>query len=469
MVSKDVVVIGGGPGGYVAAIRAAQLGASVGLVEKDTLGGTCVNRGCIPTKALLRGVELLHLVRSAPDYGINVGEASLDFARLMARKREVVDRLVSGVGVLMRSNAIEVFQGKGRLVSATRIEVESATGQGQEIEAGKVILAPGSSPAPLPLRGAEGGGVITSDAALEFAELPHSLVVIGGGVVGVELAAIFAGLGVAVTVVEIMPRLIPNEDDEFGLMLEEVLKREGIEVLTGARVEGIEDEGGGGKAVLVSAGADKKRLVGQWVLVAVGRKANLDGIGLEEVGVKVESGYIAVDGGMHTSVPGIYAVGDAVGGFLLAHVASAEGRVAAENALGQGSAMDYRAVPRCIYTLPELAAVGLGEEEAKEQGYRVRVSRFPFSANARATVLGQGEGVVKFVCDATSAEVLGVHIIGPGATELIAEAALAMKMEGTAQEIFSTLHPHPTLSEAVMEAALGAEGAALHIPPRRGS
>jgi dihydrolipoamide dehydrogenase len=294
------------------------------------------------------------------------------------------------------------------------------------------------------------------------------MVVIGGGTIGVEFSTIFAKLGTRITVVEMLPQIIPTEDRELALALQGVLKREGVEVLTGARVNRIEDEPGGRKSVVISTGVGERKVAAQLVLVAVGRKPNTEGIGLEGAGVKMEAGRILVNKKMETNVPGIYAVGDAIGGIMLAHVASAEGETAAENACGKSSVVDYRAVPRCIYTMPEIAAVGVTEKEAREEGFDIEVGRFPFAANGKATILGEREGFVKVIADSKSGEVLGIHIFGSHATDLIAEAALSMKMEGTVYDVLSTIHAHPTLSEAIREAALDVKGLAFHIPPRKG-
>lgn len=467
MKESDVVVIGGGPGGYTAAIRASQLGAKVTLVEKDMLGGTCLNWGCIPTKALLRGTELANLARKGKDYGVNVGEVTIDFTQMMTHKEEVIRALGRGVRSLMSSNGIRVVKGVATLVSPRQVQVEVDTGEKQTIEARKIILAPGSIAAALPVPGADGPGVITSKEALQLSEIPQSMVVIGGGAIGVEFSTIFAGLGTTITIIEMLPEIIPTEDHEVSLFLQNSLQRKGMEVLTGAKVGGIEDEPGG-KLVTVSTEAGERKIKAQLVLIAVGRKPNTERLGLEQLGVKAEGGRILVNQKMETNVPGIYAVGDAIGGILLAHVASVEGEIAAENAMGKSSVVDYRVVPRCIYTMPEIAAVGMTEKEARGERVDVAVGRFPFTANGKAAILGEREGFVKVVADSGSGQVLGIHVLGPHATDLIAEAALCMKMGGTFEEISSTIHAHPTLSEAIREAALDVEGMAFHIPPRKG-
>jgi len=459
---SDVVIVGGGPAGYVAAIRASQLGSKVILIEKDSLGGTCLNRGCIPTKALLHSVGILESARQGKDYGVNVGEIIIDFAKMMSHKDAVVKTLVTGVQYLMRSNAIEVIKGIGKVISPTEVEVDS--GQKETIKAAKIILAPGSVPLVVPIPGVDGSGVITSDGVLQLSEIPQSLLVIGGGAIGVEFATIFAKLGTKVTIVEMLPQIIPTEDHELSMSLKGVLERDGIKIFTSAQVRRIEDDPEGDKLISVTTGEGEQKLTAELVLVAVGRKPNIEGLGLEAVGIKTERGRIVVNDRMETSISGIYAAGDAVGGIQLAHVASAEGVVAVENALGKGSAIDYRVVPRCIYTMPEVAAVGLTENQAREKELNLKVSRFPFTANSKALILGQRDGFVKVLSDARSGEIFGVHILGPQATELIPEATLAMKMEATVSEISSTIHAHPTLSEAIRETALDAEGMVVHMP-----
>ena len=462
MKQSDVVIIGGGPAGYVAAIRASQLGGKVILIEKDSLGGTCLNRGCIPTKALLHSVEVLESVRKGKDYGINAGELIIDFTKIMNRKNTVVKTLVSGVQYLMRNNAIEVIKGTGKVISPTEVEVDD--GQKENIKTDKIILTPGSIPSVVPIPGVDGPGVITSDDALQLSEIPQTLLVIGGGAIGVEFATIFAKLGTKVTIVEMLPQIIPTEDQELAVSLKQALEKDGIKIFTGTQVSRIEDDPEGNKLVSVVTGEGEQKLTAELVLVAVGRKPNIEGLGLEKIGIKTERGSIVVNERMETNIPGIYAAGDAIGGILLAHVASAEGEVAVENALGKDSVMDYRVVPRCIYTMPEVAAVGLTESQAKEKGLNLKVGKFPFTANPRALILGQPNGFVKVLSDAKSGEIFGVHIFGPQATELISEAALAMKMGATASEISSTIHAHPTLSEAIKETALDVERIAVHIP-----
>ena len=462
MKQSGIVILGGGPGGYVAAIRASQLGAKVTLVEKDTLGGTCLNRGCIPTKALLHSVEILESVRSGKSYGIDVGNINIDFVTIMSRKNNVVKTLTNGVQYLMKSNSIEVIKGTGKLVSPTEIEIDS--GQQESVKAGKVILTPGSIPSVVPISGVGGSGVITSDEALQLSEIPQSLLIIGGGVIGVEFATVFAKLGTEVTVVEMLPQIIPIEDQELAIALRRVLERDGIKIFTSTQVKEIEDGPEGNKVLLVKAEEGELKLEAKLVMVAVGRRPNTAGLGLEEIGIKLEQGAIIVNDRMETNIPGIYAAGDAIGGIQLAHVASAEGEVAAENALGKEAKIDYRAVPRCIYTMPEVAAVGLTEAQAKHEGRDIKIGKFPFTANPRALIMGQPGGFLKVVSDALSEEIIGFHIFGPHATELIAEAVLAMKVGATVADVSATIHAHPTLTEAMRETVLDTQEIAIHMP-----
>jgi dihydrolipoamide dehydrogenase len=462
---KEVVIIGGGPGGYVAAIRAAQLGGKVTLVEKEELGGTCLNWGCIPTKALLRGVELLELATGSKEYGITVGSPAVDFSKMMARKDRAVKTLVSGVGGLMKANGIEVIKGRARLRTSPQIEVLDEKQQTLTLQAKKTILATGSTAADLPIPGVKLPGVIDNKGALQLSQVPQSMVVIGAGPIGLELGMIFASLGAKVTIVEMLPQILPNEDEEVASALEKSLRRFKIDFLTGTQVQEITMGSEGRLRVRTKKGEKEETFEGEKVLVAVGRRANLDGLGLEEAGVRFQKKGIEVNEKMETSIPNVYAIGDVTGQLLLAHFASAQGEVAAANALGHASQMEGRVVPRCVYTLPEVAAVGLTEKEARKRGQDVRVGKFPFAANGKAAILGERTGFVKIVSEAKYGEILGVHLFGPHATDLIGEAALAMRLEATAMDISQTIHPHPTLTEALMEAALDVGGSAVHIPP----
>ena len=462
MEEKDVVVIGGGPAGYVAAIRASQLGASVALIEKDKLGGTCLNQGCIPTKTLLRGVELISLVNKAKNYGINTGEVTVDFAKLMKRKDKTVQMLEVGIHSLMKSNAIEVFKGRGKLTSPTQVQVKTERGEKRILKTSKIILAPGSIPASMSVPGADSPGVITTDDALKLSQIPENMVIIGGGTIGTEFATIFGKLGVRVTLVEMLPQIIPTEDSELAHSLEKSLKKDGVQIFTGAQVIAIEDKPNEVKSVIVRTEQGERRYESQLVLIAIGRKPCIKGLGLERIGVATTRDGIKTNEKMETNIAGIYAAGDAVGGILLAHVASAEGMIAAENALGMDTKIDYRVVPRCIYTMPEIGTVGITAKEVKRKGLPVKVAIFPLAANSKALILGERGGFIKIVTDANSGEILGFHIFGPQATELVAEAALTMHMKGNVHDLISTLHAHPTLYEAIREAALEEQGIPIH-------
>jgi dihydrolipoamide dehydrogenase len=467
MAEKEIVIIGAGPGGYVAAIKAAQLGGKVTLIEKDELGGTCLNWGCIPTKALLRGVELLEAVEGAKEFGVQVAGVSVDLAKLMARKDRAVKTLVAGVSGLMKSNGIEVIKGKAGLLSPRKIQVLDQQNQTMAFEARRVILAPGSVSARLPIPGADLPGVMDSNGALQLTRIPDSMVIIGAGPIGLEFGTIFAALKTKVTIVEMLPQILPTEDAEVASALEKSLRHFKIQFFTGAQVKEIIEIGEGKKKVLVQQGDSEKDFEAEVVLVAVGRKPNLENLGLAEAGIQADKKGIEVNSRMETNSPGVYAIGDATGKWLLAHFASAQGEVAAENAMGREVELESRAVPRCVYTLPEVASVGMTEKEAKEGGYDYRAGRFPFSASGKATVIGERNGFVKILSEVKYGEVLGVQIFGPHATDLIGEAVLAMQMEGTAQDLAKTIHPHPTLTEAMKEAALDVDGMALHISPRK--
>jgi dihydrolipoamide dehydrogenase len=468
MEEKDVVVIGGGPAGYVAAIRASQLGARVAVIEKDKLGGTCLNRGCIPTKTLLRGVELIGLVDEAKNYGINTGEVTVDFTKLMKRRDKTVQMLEIGIHSLMKSNTIEVVKGGGELVSATQVQVKTEKGEKIILKTKKIILAPGSIPASMSIPGADSRGVITTDDALKLHQIPGSIVIIGGGAIGTEFATIFTKLGSKVTLVEMFPQIIPTLDSELALSLEKSLRKDGVQIFNGAQAIRIEDKPNEIKSVVLSTGQEERKCEAQLVLIATGRKPCIKGLGLERIGLLTAVDGIKTNEKMETNIAGIYAAGDATGGILLAHVASAEGMIAAENALGMNSKIDYKVVPRCIYTIPEIGTVGITEKEAKRRGIPVKVGTFPLAANSKALILGERNGFFKMVTHAKSGEILGFHVYGPQATELVAEVALTIHMKGTVHEILSTLHAHPTLYEAIREAALEAKGMPIHKVSREG-
>ncbi len=455
----DVAVVGGGPGGYVAAIRASQLGQSVCLIEKDRLGGTCLNRGCIPTKSLVAGMEAFALAKRLGEFGVEAKDVSVDFPKMIARKNKIVSRLRAGVGFLLKRGKIKVIAGTGRLVAPGRISVHTSEGP-EEIKADNIIIATGSRPLVFPAFGYHGDNVITSDEALDFQEVPESLLVVGGGVIGCELAFIFAGLGSKVTVVDVMPTVLPMEDPDVSGFIQASLKKHGIDVMCGVKIESITCGDGEATALLDSG----QKLAAKKVLLSVGRRANSEGLGLEELGIEVNRrGEIMVNERMETNIQNIYAIGDVVGNIMLAHVASHEGTVAANNIAGHRSCMAYDAVPGAIFTRPEVASVGLNESQAKEQGIHVKIGKFPFMASGKALAMGQTDGFVKIIADADSDVILGAHIVGPGATDLIPEPTVAVRTEMTVREFTDTIHAHPTLAEALGEAALAVHGKAIHV------
>jgi len=458
----DVVIIGGGPGGYVAAIKAAHLGLKAVLIEKDKLGGVCLNRGCIPTKALVSTAELLNHLQRAGEFGIQVKDYSIDFPAIMKRKDLITRRLSSGVEQLMKANQVRVVRGEGQIIEPGIVEVLDADGQKEVIKTKNIIIATGSKVMKLPIPGIDSGGVITSDEALSLSELPSKMIIIGGGVVGIEFAGIFKALGVEVTVVEMLPRILLPIDEEIARRLAMNLKRKGIEILTDCKVKGIK-KNHQNLEVLVSTSEGEKRLETERVLLAAGRVPELGNIDVQRLGIELEKGAIKVDEKMKTNIPGIYAVGDVVGKIMLAHVASREGIVAIENISGKEVLMDYKVVPNCVFSMPEVASVGLTEEEARKENNNIKVSKFPFMANGKALGMGETEGVVKIIADADTFELLGLHILGVHASDLIAEGTLALSMEATAFEIVNTIHAHPTLAEAIAEAAEGITGKPIHL------
>ena len=457
--SFDVVVVGTGPGGYVAAIRCAQLGLNVAAIEDDRPGGVCLNWGCIPTKALLRNAEVVHLIQRAGDFGVSVGEVKPDYAKAVQRSRGVADRMAKGVEFLFRKNKITLFPGTGTLKSKNTVEVKGASGT-ETLEAKRaVILATGSQPKSLPGVTIDEKVVISSNGAVRNEARPKSIVVIGAGAVGMEFADVYAAYGAQVTVLEALPRVLPVEDEDASTLINRLFTRRGITVKTGVKVSSVKP---GGPGALVET--DGGRLEAEQVLMAVGRGARTAGIGLEAAGITLERGYVKVSATMETSVTGVYAIGDMAGAPLLAHKAMAEGVVAAEAIAGQHPRpIDYGNVPSCTYCRPQVASIGATEAKAKENGREVQVGKFPFTASGKAVALGETDGFVKVVADKATGEILGVHIVGPEATEIIHEFAVGRTLEATLEEIMHTIHAHPTLSEAALEATLAALGQAIHI------
>jgi dihydrolipoamide dehydrogenase len=459
----DIVVLGGGPGGYTAAIRAAQLGLRTAIIERERLGGVCLNWGCIPTKALLRNAEIYHLVRSAGDWGISAENVRLDFSHVIKRSRGIADRISKGVEYLMKKNKIDKISGSGRLLSADAIEVRAEGKATITVKGKHIIIATGARPRPIPGVTIDRKQIITSMEAMALPEQPASMVIIGAGAIGIEFASFYNTIGTKVTVVEMMPTILPIEDKELTKVLVASLHRQGIRFLTESRVEGI-TAGPDGVTVNVHNASGTQELSADVTLVAIGVQGNVETIGLESLGIKVERGHIVVDKSYGTSVPGVFAVGDVIGPPWLAHVASAEAVICAEGIAGRNpEPLDYSTIPGCTYCHPQLASVGFTEEMAVAEGYEVKVGRCPFRPLGKSLAIGETEGMVKLVFDAKYGELLGAHILGSDATEMIAELVLAKKLEATGPDIFRTIHAHPTLSEAVMEAAAAAYGEAIII------
>jgi len=455
----DVAIIGAGPAGYVAAIRAAQLGAEVVLVEKDEVGGVCLNRGCVPTKAVLESANLLSRIAKAAKYGISVDNVSTDISSIMQRKNGIVKRIVASTRRLIESYDVEIVEGTATVTGSREVTVAGSSSV-KKIEANNIIIATGSEPAPLRVLGLETARIITSDEALAMEDLPRSLLVIGGGAIGIEFACMFNRLGASVTLVEMMSQLLPGEDEEMASFLQHLLEEDGVNVLTNARVTGIErkkDE----TAVVVEARNGERTATAEEILVAVGRVPKTDCLGIDDIKID-ERRRIVVDKRMRTNIPNIYAIGDAVGRYMLAHVASAEAIVAAENVMGTDVEIDYCAVPRCVYASPEVASVGLTEKQAKMSGHQITVGRFSLLNNSRALTLSEDRGGIKVIADAGSGEILGIHMIGSKASEMIHQAALAIRLEATVEDVADMIYAHPTVSESLKEAALDATGRSIH-------
>jgi dihydrolipoamide dehydrogenase len=456
----DLIVLGGGPGGYVGAIRAAQLGMKVACVEKeDALGGTCLRVGCIPSKALLDSSELYDQIRhKAEGHGIQVSDVGLDIAKMLERKDGVVGGLTKGVAGLFKKNRIDWIRGFGRLTGKNSVEVDGSEGR-RVLQAEKILLASGSVPVELPFLKFDHERIIDSTGALSIPQVPEHLVVVGGGVIGLELGSVWLRLGAKVTVLEAMPTILPGMDGEIVKQADRIFRKQGFDIRTGTKVTGAERKGD--RVTVTVEGADA--IEADYVLVAVGRRSYTEGMGYEEAGVRLERGVIQVDERYHTGVGEIYAIGDAIGGRMLAHKAEEEGVAAVENMAGKHGHVNYDAVANVVYTWPEIASVGRSEEELRQQGVEYRVGKFPFMANGRAKAMGETDGLVKVLADAKTDRLLGLHILGPRASDLIAEGALAMEFESSAEDIARSVHAHPTLPEAVKEAALAANGRVIHI------
>jgi len=460
----DIVVIGGGPGGYVAAIRGAQAGATVAVIERQRVGGTCLNRGCIPTKALYYSAKTLSAVKKAEAFGVTTGEVGFDLGKAVARKDDIVTRLTGGIAQLLKGNGVELVSGKGVITGEGKVAATLEDGTVEEIAAKKIIIATGSEPALIPAFKIDGENVITSTEALNLTEIPKSLLIIGGGVMGCEFATLFSKFGSEVKIVELLPAILSTEDKQVVRVIAKAFKASGVEVMTEVMVESVDVTDGGVKTTL----KDGAEIVTEKVLVSIGRSFNTQGIGLETVGVELENGHIKVNEKMETTAKGVYAIGDVVGGMLLAHVASVEGEVAVVNALGGDKKMDYSVIPAGIFTDPEIASVGLREKDANEQGLDVKVGRFPYAASGKALAMGEGDGFVQIVADATSDKILGASIVGAHATDLLGELTLAVRLGRTARDIIDTVHAHPTLPEVVLEAAEDVHAKAVHKLTRRG-
>ncbi len=461
----DVVVIGAGPGGYVAAIRAAQLGQKTAIVDKQWLGGVCLNVGCIPSKALLRNAEVAHTLRErSKEFGFSFDNLVLDFSVATKRSRQVSDRLVKGVGFLMKKNNITVHMGTAKLTANDSLTVTDKDGKVTELKAKNIIVATGASSAVPGAWKVDGEKVVTYSEAILQEKLPKSVVVIGSGAIGVEFSTIWNSYGVDVTIVEMLPHIVPLEDVEVSIELEKAFKKRGIKSLVGHKVESVEATETGVR-VTVSSGGENKVLEADQALVAIGFRPNSKGLGLEDIGIKLsDRGFVEIDEKMATNIPGIWAIGDVTGKLMLAHVGSAMGIVCAENIAGHKTVtLDYEMMPRATYCQPQVASFGLTEAQAKDRGYTIKIGRFPFQANGKALGLGDYAGWVKLVIDEKYGEILGAHMIGPEVTELLPELTLAHMMELTTEEIARNVHAHPTISEALMEAAHGAIGSPIHI------
>ena len=457
--NTDLAILGSGPGGYVAAIRAAKSGIRSIVIEKEHLGGVCLNWGCIPTKALTTVSNLVESVRRADQFGISISDYSIDFKKIMQRKDKAVNALRQGIQFHFNKNNIELIKGVGKLIDKNKILVKNAAGDSIEIVAKNIIIATGSSPSRIPPFDFKEEGILTNRGILSLKEIPQTLLIIGGGVVGCEFANIFKNLGSDVTIIEILPRILSTEDEKISELIKKNFEKSRIKILTNCSVDEVKKE----KNKYICKVNNGRSLTVDNILISVGRRPNSIDIGIEEIGIETERGYIKVDSYLRTSVNNIYAIGDVIGGYQLAHVASKEGKVAVENICGKEKKMDYSVVPWTIFTSPEIGAVGLTEKQAREKKIQIECGDFPFSASGKAFVMGETDGFVKIITNKDTGEILGAQMIGPHASDLIHEVAVAMRGELTADYIADTIHSHPTLSEAVMEAAEDCFGIAIHI------
>ncbi|GAA0875530.1 dihydrolipoyl dehydrogenase [Wandonia haliotis] len=462
--SYDIIVLGSGPGGYVAAIRASQLGLKTAIVERESLGGICLNWGCIPTKALLKSANVFEYINHASDYGINVKGAEADFEGMIKRSRGVAEGMSNGIQFLMKKNKIDVIKGTGKLLPGKKIVVTDADGKTTEVAALKgIIIATGARSRQLPNLPQDGKKVIGYREAMSLPKQPKSLVVVGSGAIGVEFAYFYHSLGTDVTIVEFMPNIVPVEDEEVSKQLERTFKKKGMKIMTNSSVEAV-DTSGKGCVVKVKTAKGEETIECDVVLSAVGIETNIQGIGLEDVGIATDKGKVLVNDYYQTNIPGYYAIGDIVPGPALAHVASAEGIICVEKIAGHSpEALDYGNIPGCTYCSPEIASVGYTEKAAKDAGFDIKVGKFPFSASGKASAAGAKDGFVKLIFDAKYGELLGGHMIGANVTEMIAEIVAVRKLEVTGHELIKTVHPHPTMSEAVMEAAAAAYDEVIHL------
>ncbi|MDX2442663.1 MAG: dihydrolipoyl dehydrogenase [Bacteroidales bacterium] len=460
----DLIIIGSGPGGYVAAIRASQLGMKVGIVERESLGGICLNWGCIPTKALLKSAQVFEYLKHAGDYGISVeGEAKPDMNKVVERSRNVAEGMSKGVQFLLKKNKVEVINGTGKLISGNEVEVAREDGKIEKYSASHIILATGARSKELPNLKKDGEKIIGYRKAMTLDKLPESMVVVGSGAIGSEFAWFYNTMGTKVTLVEFLPNIVPLEDEEVSKQLERSFKKAKMKVMVNSSVEEVDTSGEKCK-VKINTKKGVEEVEADIVLSAVGITPNLEGIGIEELGIELENGKVKVDDYYRTNVPGVYAIGDIVHGQALAHVASAEGIICVEKIVGENpQAIDYENIPACTYCSPEVASVGLTEKKAVEKGFEVKVGKFPFSASGKASASGHKDGFVKLVFDAKYGELLGAHMIGANVTEMIAEIVVARKLETTGYEMIKSVHPHPTMSEAVMEAAAAAYDEVIHL------